>query len=99
VLPKNAQHQINCLNSSNSFPVSLDGYLSLSLSLYSASDRFPQRFKRPKLQTLKSFKKQFGQNRGEEGTGRVFSIVFVPLVLANFFFLFLGRGKRGYNFN
>jgi hypothetical protein len=95
VLPKNAQHRINSVNSSNSFPVSLDGYLSL----YSASDRFPQRFKRPKLQTLKSFKKQFGQNRGEEGTGRVFSIVFVPLVLANFFFLFLGRGKRGYNFN
>jgi hypothetical protein len=52
--------------------------LSLSLSLYSASDRFPQRLKRPKLQTLKSFKKQFGQNRGEEGTGRVLRIILVP---------------------
>ncbi len=50
----------------------------LSLSLSSASDRFPQHWKRLKLQTLKSFKKQFGQNRGEEGTGRVLRIVFVP---------------------
>jgi hypothetical protein len=39
--------------------------LSLSLSLYSASDRFTQNLKRTNLQTLKSFKRQFGQNRGE----------------------------------
>jgi hypothetical protein len=61
--------------------------LSLSLSLYSASDRFPQHLKRPKLQTLKSFKRQFGQNRGEEGTGRVLRIFlshkFWPIVFFN----------------
>jgi hypothetical protein len=57
--------------------ISLSFSLSLSLSLYSASDRFPQRLKRPKLQTLKSFKKQFGQNKGE-GKGRVLRIIFVP---------------------
>jgi hypothetical protein len=53
--------------------------ISLSLSLSTPpAIAFLNAWKDQKLQTLKSFKKQLGQNRGEEGTGRVLRIVLVP---------------------